>query len=95
MDLGQTAKLTRRVVGVPVSLSTVVALARRPRLWPTAVAMTRRLSPNSGSSREAFFRFRNQTNRGGDGSGPPETHDLLMFLEWSRKWDRSMKGELN
>lgn len=73
----------------------IIAIARRPRLWMTAVHLARRLRPDSADNIDPFLRFRNQTQRGGDGSGPPDTHDLVEFLEWARKWDSTMKGALN
>jgi hypothetical protein len=82
-------------LGMPLNVTSVVAVARHPRLWSTALRMARRVSPDSGYDTAAFFRFRNQTQSGGDGAGPPQAHDLLVFLEWAKKWDRSAKGALN
>lgn len=72
----------------------IVALARRPDLWPTALRVALRLAP-SGWWRRAphlplpsrdYLQFRMVTAYGGDGSSPPEPHDLITYLEWCRAW---------
>jgi hypothetical protein len=72
----------------------VAALARRPDLWPTAVRAALRLAPRGWWRRSPYLpvpsreylRFRMVTAYGGDGSHPPEPHDLVAYLEWCRAW---------
>ena len=70
------------------------AIARRPRLWPTAVRQWRRTTPRGWWRQRPFLpvprgdylRFRMVTAYGGDGTHPPEPHDLVAYLEWCRAW---------
>lgn len=72
----------------------VLALARRPDLWPTAVRAALRLAPRGWWRRAPhvpapaphYLRFRMVTAYGGDGSHPPEPRDLVAYLEWCRAW---------
>lgn len=71
-----------------------VAVARRPRLWPTAVRQACRLAP-SGWWRHrpflplpsgAYLEFRLVTQYG-DPVHRPEPADVLNYLAWARSWD--------
>jgi hypothetical protein len=67
------------------------AVARRPRLWPTAVSSAIALVPNRWWRRRPFLpipdrnwlRFRMVTAYGGDG-GSPDPADVITWLEWRR-----------
>lgn len=80
---------------VGVGFAAIVAVARQPKLWVTAASLAGRLRPDPGYDIDAFLRFRNQTQRGGDGLGPPDAEDLVPFLMWAKKWDQLTKGALN
>jgi hypothetical protein len=70
----------------------VLAVAARPGLWPTALRQGARLAPDRWWGRPPFLplpdrswlRFRMETAYGGDGRGGPRPDDLVTFLEWSR-----------
>jgi hypothetical protein len=72
----------------------VWALVRRPDLWVTAVRASLRLAPTGWWRRSPhlplpaphYLHFRMVTAYGGDGSHPPEPHDLVAYLEWCRAW---------
>ncbi len=72
----------------------ILALALRPDLWATAVRASLRLAPTGWWRRAPYvplpdphyLRFRMVTAYGGDGSHPPEPHDLVAYLEWCRAW---------
>jgi hypothetical protein len=72
-----------------------MALARRPRLWATAVAQLTRLAAPGWWRRPPFLplpdggylRFRMITAYG-DATHEPEPDDLVTYLEWCRGWDR-------
>jgi hypothetical protein len=72
-------------------LAATVAVARRPRLWATAVRQLARLRPTDWWRRApflpvpdpAYLRFRLVTAYG-DGSRPPEVGDVVTYLEWCR-----------
>jgi hypothetical protein len=72
----------------------VVALVRRPDLWPAAVRVALRLAPTGWWRRSPYLplpspdylRFRMVTAYGGDGTRPPEPADLVAYLEWCRAW---------
>lgn len=72
-------------------LRAVLAVVRRPRLWPTALLAAARLSapgwwrrwPPVPSPPDAYGRFRAVTARGGtDPAVDPA--DLVAWLEWCR-----------
>lgn len=71
-----------------------MALARRPRLWPTAVRQAARLAPPGWWRRRpflpvpsgAYLEFR-LTTQYGDPVHPPEPADVLNYLAWARDWD--------
>lgn len=82
-----------------LSAGAVMAVLTRPVLWPEALAAGRRMAP-PGWWRSAprsplppanYLRFRQQTNNGGDGTGPLQGHDLVAFLKWCRS-NRSSLG---
>lgn len=72
----------------------VIALARRPDLWPTAVRAALRLAtpgwwrraPHLPLPPADYLRFRMVTAYGGDGTHPAEPQDLVTYLEWCRAW---------
>lgn len=77
-----------------MTVSVVLALARRPDLWPAALIAAVRLATPGWWRRVPFLpmpsadylRFRLVTAYGGDGSHPAEGADLIAYLEWSRSW---------
>jgi len=74
--------------------SCVVAVLRRPWLWPTAARAARRMVPDGWWRRRpflplpspAYLRFRLVTMYGGSGDGPVRPDDLVAWLEWCRRW---------
>ncbi|HEY3096742.1 MAG TPA: hypothetical protein VGK05_07880 [Acidimicrobiia bacterium] len=68
-----------------------VAVARRPRLWGTAVAQAGRLAgpgwwrrpPFVPVPSRAYLRHRLETQYGRDHE--PEPHDVVAYLEWCRE----------
>ena len=85
------------VVRLRSLLPVAVAVARRPRLWPTAVRAALDLAPAGWWRHSPFLplpdpgwlRFRLTTAYGGDGSGPIVGRDLVDWLEWRRDWDHA------
>ena len=81
-------------------LATVVrvaaAVARRPRLWPTTVAVALRLAPRRWWRRapylplpdRGYLAFRMETAYG-DPDRVPGPHDVVDYLEWCRRLRRS------
>jgi hypothetical protein len=67
----------------------VVAVAARPRLWPTAVAASWRLAPRGWWRRwpplpvpdRDYLRFRARTAYG-DADHPLDPDDVVAWLEW-------------
>ena len=76
----------------------LVALARRPALWPTAAVLARRFCPNDWWRHwpplplpsVGYLRFRLQTMYGDDGSHLA-AGDFIQWLEWCRR-ERSAKS---
>jgi len=76
------------------ALRALVAVVRRPRLWPTALRQVRRLAPDGWWHRFPFLplpdpdylRFRIVTAYGGEGDRAPDTDDLVTYLHWCRAW---------
>lgn len=72
----------------------VLAVARRPDLWVTAVRQLRVLARPGWWRRPPFLplpprdylRFRLQTAYGGDGTGTVRGEDLVSYLRWCRAW---------
>lgn len=70
-----------------------VAVLRRPRLWPAALAQAGRLAPDGWWRRppflplpdRAWLRFRMETAYGRP-DAVPEPGDLVVFLEWARRY---------
>jgi hypothetical protein len=68
----------------------VAALARRPWLWPAAVAEAARLArpgwwrrwPPLPVPDEALWRFRMETAYGGTGDALPDAADVVSFIGW-------------
>lgn len=73
----------------------VLAVAMRPRLWPTAVTAALELAPKGWWKHRPFLplpdpewtHFRIVTAYGGDGSLPMRAHDLVTWLDWKRRTD--------
>jgi len=71
----------------------ISAVARRPRLWPTALGQIRRLAPTGWWRRRPFLpipppdylRFRAQTAYG-DADRLPDVDDVVTYLRWCRDW---------
>lgn len=69
-------------------------MLRHPSLWPTALRQVRRLAAPGWWHRFPFLpvpdrdylRFRIVTAYGGDGTRPPDAHDLVTYLRWCRAW---------
>jgi hypothetical protein len=78
-------------IGAPI----VVAVLRRPRLWPTALRQFGRAVPAGWWRRPPFLprpdaeflRFRAETAFGRRGTPTPA--DLTRYLEWCRATDRA------
>lgn len=71
-----------------------IALAREPRLWPTAaVAAGRHLpdgwwrGPTALRAAEPWLRFRLETAYGLERATPTPA-DLITWLRWARAWPR-------
>jgi hypothetical protein len=72
----------------------VLAVLRRPSLWPVAIRQSWRLVPSRWWSRRpplpvpdpAYLRFRTLTSAGGAGRGAPDADEVLAWLRWSRSW---------
>lgn len=71
----------------------LVAVAARPRLWPTAVRQVARLARPGWWRRPpflplppvAYLRFRLQTQYGDERA--PDPADVVSYLAWCREWD--------
>ncbi|HMG44424.1 MAG TPA: hypothetical protein VK611_24030 [Acidimicrobiales bacterium] len=80
-----------------ISVGAVLAVARRPGLWPTGIRQVARLAAPGWWRRRPFLplpapeylRFRLQTAYGGDGTGPIAPGDLVTYLTWCRSAERS------
>ena len=70
-----------------------LALAVRPRLWPTAARQLVRLAPSRWWRRwpplpvpePGYLRFRMQTAYG-DAHRAPAPADVVAYLDWCRRW---------
>ena len=71
-------------------LAVVTAVARRPRLWPTAVVAGARLVPRRGRSAGPWVRFRLETAYG-PGRAVPTAADVVTWLRWARAWPRARR----
>jgi len=77
-------------ISTPVIAAVVAAVARRPWLWPAAVAEAARLVrpgwwrrwPPLPVPDDALWRFRMETAYGGSGDAVPEAEDVASFLGW-------------
>lgn len=78
----------------PIGWSVVVAVARRPRLWRTALVQAARMAPTGWWRRRPFLPvpdpeylgFRLETQYGSDHDAEPS--DVVTFLEWCRSFDQ-------
>jgi hypothetical protein len=77
----------------------MIAVLRRPSLWPTAAVQARRLVPRGWWRRSPFlpvpsrgyYRFRMETQYG-DPAHRPAPDDLVTYLHWCRLWNRAARG---
>ena len=83
---------------VPGGVRMVTAIARRPRLWSTAVRQARKLTPTGWWRRRPFLpvpakdyvAFRIVTQYGEIGRSPsPE--DVVDYLAWCQEWDTTLR----
>ena len=84
----------RSTIGAPAML----AIARHPSLWLTALRQTFRLAPNGWWRRAPFlplpdrrymsFRFETQY---GDSVHRAEPRDLVTYLAWCRSYQRDLR----
>jgi hypothetical protein len=76
-------------------VAVVLAIARRPSLWPTAIRQGLRLVPSRWWTQapylplpsRSYLEFRTVTQYG-DSSHRPEPEDVLNYLRWCRDWQR-------
>ena len=82
---------------MPVPIRTagpvVVALLRRPALWPTAMRQARALAPNGWWRRRPFlpvptaeYVALRAVTQYGDARHSPTAEDVVAYLEWARQW---------
>ncbi len=85
----------RRRRPVPAGgIEATLAVARRPRLWPTAARVGASLVPRGWWRRAPFLplpdrrwlHFRLVTAYGADGRGPVAADDLVTWLDWCRRF---------
>jgi hypothetical protein len=85
--------MSRRSPGSGVGWpATIAAVARRPRLWPTALGQARRLArhrwwatpPFLPVPDRAWLRFRLETQYG-DPAHPPVADDVVTWLAWAHR----------
>lgn len=77
------------------TMRAALAVARRPRLWPTGLRMYRRTVPAGWWRAKPFLpvpdrdylAFRLQTEYGA--ADAPDPADVVRYLEWCRRWDRA------
>jgi hypothetical protein len=80
-------------------LRVIAALARRPDLWRAAGRQAVRMAPAGWWHRRPFLpvpggeylQFRMVTQYG-DPRHRPEPHDVVDYLAWCRRWDRTVGG---
>ena len=80
----------------PTVVSVLSALARRPWLWPAALAASLRLARPGWWHRwpllpvpdEELWRFRMETAYGGSGESVPDKEDVVSFIGWSSTMGR-------
>ncbi len=65
----------------------MLAVARRPRLWATALRQVVRLVPRRRPFDLSYVRFRMETFSG-TGGRRPDAVELVRYLEWCRDHDR-------
>ncbi|MDQ6853551.1 MAG: hypothetical protein M3046_07630 [Actinomycetota bacterium] len=89
----------RRVAGGPRFWGgAAVAVARRPRLWATAIAQARRLArphwwrhpPFVPAPSREYLQHRLETQYGRDHD--PDPDDVVAYLEWSRQMTHYRRG---
>ncbi len=81
--------------------SAVLAVLRRPDLWPIAALMAVRLAPRGWWRHwpplplpdPDYWHLRMTVAYGGDGQGPPVGDDVVAYLRWCRSnWRRSHRA---
>ncbi|MFQ5556936.1 MAG: hypothetical protein ACE5GB_05440 [Acidimicrobiales bacterium] len=86
--------------GVRLGWRVLGAVARRPGLWVTALAVARRFAPDRWWRRPPFLplpdpalvAFRSTTQYG-DATAVPRADDLVLWLTWCRAEARRRRGE--
>jgi hypothetical protein len=77
----------------------LVAVARRPSLWVTALVQAVRLAPRGWWRRwpflplpdRAYLRFRLETQYGGAGDHRAEPGDVITWLAWCKQFDETCR----
>ncbi|MGI8661645.1 MAG: hypothetical protein ACR2LQ_00340 [Acidimicrobiales bacterium] len=77
----------------------IVAVARHPSLWVTAVVQGLRLVPRRWWARSpflpvpdrAYLRFRLETQYGGAGELGPDPADVITWLMWCKQADETRR----
>jgi hypothetical protein len=90
VSAGPGAAAGRGPTAAPVVSAILAGLARRPWLWPAAVAEAGRLArpgwwrrwPPLPVPDDALWRFRMETAYGGAGDAVPEAEDVASFIRW-------------
>lgn len=83
-----------------VVIAAVLAVLRRPALWPTAVRQVLimatpgwwRRPPLLPLPASDYLRFRLETAYGGHRIGLLRSQDVVAYLKWCRAWRRSRHG---
>ncbi|MFM7263496.1 MAG: hypothetical protein ACKO1X_07085 [Acidimicrobiales bacterium] len=89
-----------RVPAGALGRGVILAVLRRPVLWPTAVVQLLRMAPRGWWRRRPFLplppaeyvEFRLVTQYGGQhlaSGGRVDPADVVDYLEWCRKWGRN------
>jgi len=76
------------------------AVLPRPSLWATALRQAVYLAPAGWWRRAPFLpvphpdylKFRMVTAYGGDGTAPPEAHDVVAYLQWCKAWPEAARA---
>jgi len=71
----------------------ILAVARRPRLWPTALAAAGELAPRDWWRHAPYLplpdrqwmKFRLETAYGGEGTTSIRPDELITWLEWKQR----------
>ena len=77
-------------------IGSVLALARHPSLWPTALGLACRLVPRRWWTRRpflplpdrAYMKFRMEAMYG---DGPRDADDVVSYLRWCRRYSAAQR----